>query len=264
VRSRRRVIRRHGKVSAIRDNGSHGFPGGVPIVCSRLFFILILTLLPFTFPPRGACGEPSVSRLAALENQWVTAVEAGGGGIWVGTAGGRIAFLRPGARNGSAYGPADGLPPGKVNSVAVLGGKVYVGTERGFGVFDGSSWTVIGSAEGKTLVNVFLRAEPDGKALWAGAVNLSGALLRLEGERWKFLGGRGKGLLNNIQAFAFLGDTAWLGSVSSGVLSMNGDRLRAYGRGEGLPPGTVYALEPFAGTVWAGTAGGAARYAEGK
>jgi ligand-binding sensor domain-containing protein len=173
-------------------------------------------------------------------------------------------FLRGGGQAGRSYGRADGLPPGKVNSLAVLEGKVYAGTEHGFGVFDGASWRGVPSAEKKSLRNVFLRAEPAGRGLWVGAVDLGGGLLRLEGDRWQFLGGRGVGLMNHIQAFAFEGDTAWLGSVSSGVFAKKGDELRTFRSKEGLPSETVYALEAFGGTVWAGTSKGAARYAEGR
>jgi hypothetical protein len=129
---------------------------------------------------------------------------------------------------------------------------------------DGGAWKIIPSAERKTLKNVFLRAEPGGKGLWAGAVELSGGLLRLEGDRWRFLGGSGLGLMNHIQAFAFQGDTAWLGSVSSGVFSKRGDEFRSFRAKDGLPSETVYALEVFEGTAWAGTSAGPARLMDGR
>ena len=246
------------------DDGSPVFRGGTPISLKCLFSILILVLLPFASPSRGECREASVSPVPALSGQWITALGAGAGGLWVGTAGGRVAFLPGAGGGGRTYGPADGLPPGKINSVAVLDGAVYAGSEGGLAVLDGNAWKVIPSAEGKTLKNVFLRAEPEGKGLWACAVDLSGGLLRLDGNRWRFLGGGGKGLMNHIRAFAFAGDTAWLGSISSGVFSRKGDELRAYKKRDGLPSGSAFALEPFGGTVWAGTSAGPARFADGR
>lgn len=208
--------------------------------------------------------EVSVAPVPALNGQWITALTAGAGGIWTGTAGGQVIFLRGGEQAGRAFGASDGLPAGKVNSLAVLDGAVYAGTEQGLGFHNGSSWRIIPSAEGKTLKNVFLRADMDGNGLWVGAVEMSGGLLRMEGDRWRFLGGRGIGLMNHIQAFAFQGDTAWLGSISSGVFSRKGDDLRSFRAKDGLPSGTVYALEAFGGSIWAGTSAGPARYADGR
>jgi len=230
----------------------------------RLFSILILALLSFAGPPRGECKEVSVSTVPALSGQWVTAVSSGVGGIWVGNAAGQVTFLRATGEVVRTYGPADGVPPGRVNSLASLDGTVYAGTEQGLGFHDGTSWRIIPSAEGKTLRNVFLRAETGGKSLWVGAVEMSGGLLRLEGGRWRFLGGRGVGLMNHIRAFAFQGDAAWLGSISSGVFSRIGDDLRSFRVKDGLPSGTVYALEAFEGSIWAGTSAGPARYADGR
>jgi ligand-binding sensor domain-containing protein len=71
--------------------------------------------------------------------------------------------------------------------------------------------------------------------------------------------------MNHIQAFAFDGDTAWLGSLSSGVFSRKGDdELRPFRAKDGLPSETVYALEMFGGAVWAATSRGPARHGEGR
>lgn len=228
-----------------------------------LCYIVIVLFVPSVSPCRGICKEPSVVVLPSLSGQWVTAVAAGEGGIWAGTAGGQVTFLPGGVRTGRTYGPAV-LPPGKVNSLAVAGGKVYAGSEGGLSVLDGSSWKIIPSAEKITLKNVYLRAEPGGGALWACAVELSGGLLRLSEGSWHFLGGAGAGLMNHFQAFAFMGETAWLGSISSGVLSRKGGEVRTFRAKDGLPSETVYALEASEGTVWAGTSAGPARFADGR
>lgn len=221
-------------------------------------------LLGLATATSAICREVSVTPVPDFNGQWVSALSAGEGGIWAGNAGGQVTFLRAAGEVVRTYGPADGVPPGRVNSLASLEGTVYAGTEQGLGYHDGTSWKIIPSAEGKTLKNVFLRAETEGKGLWVGAVEMSGGLLRLEGGRWRFLGGRGVGVMNHIQAFAFQGDTAWLGSISSGVFSRKGDDLRSFRAKDGLPSGTVYALEVFGGNVWAGTSSGPARYADGR
>lgn len=247
-----------------RNGCSYGFHGGGFIKRIRLILMAISFLAWCAIPLPGTCGEPSVSPVPALAGQWITALTAGTDGIWVGTATGQVTFLRPTGEVVRTYGPSDGLPPGKVNSVAVQDGAVYAGSEQGVAVLDGAAWKIIPSAEGKPLKNVFLRAETTGKGLWAGALDLSGGLLRLEGKRWQIYGGRGAGLMNHIQAFAFQGDTVWLGSVSSGVFSKKGDEFRTFRAKDGLPSGTVYALEIFGESVWAGTSAGPARYAAGK
>jgi ligand-binding sensor domain-containing protein len=175
-----------------------------------------------------------------------------------------MALVSPSGRVERTVGASRGLPSDAVKSIAAFRGKVYVGTDAGLGVSDDGSWNILTRAAQTDLKNVYLRAEPGGKALWAGAVNLGGGLLRFDGSRWEFMGGKNRGLLNNVKAFAFQDDAAWLGTSTSGVCRLAGDAFGQFRTADGLPSANVLALEAFGGAVWAGTSAGAARYENGR
>lgn len=205
-----------------------------------------------------------VKRSSGLPSDWVTALAGGEDGIWVGTGDAGVALLDPSGRVMKRFGVREGLPADKIQSLAVTGGKVYAGTRDGIGVFDGSAWGAVREAGGIPLRNVYLGAEPDRGRLWACAVDLPGGLFRYDGRAWEFLGGDGRGLVNRVRAFAFDNGVAWLGTTNSGVYRWT-DADVAYYRGkDGLPSSSVYSMETFMGAVFAGTAAGAARRADGR
>lgn len=70
--------------------------------------------------------------------------------------------------------------------------------------------------------------------------------------------------MNHVRAFAFQNEAVWMGTTNSGVYRRTEDEFRAFTSKDGLPSSSIYSLEIFAGTVWAGTADGAARYEEGR
>ena len=205
-----------------------------------------------------------VTRADGLPSEWVTAIAAGDDGIWVGTLDAGIAHLSPSGRVIKVYGTRDGLPAPKITSLAFFGANLYAGTEDGLGVFDGFTWNAVREAGNVLLRNVALRTEPSGVRLWLGAVNMSGGLLRFDGKRWQNLGGEGRGPLNHVQAFAFQGDAAWLGSMNSGVYRKTETEFQYFVTQDGLPSANVTSLETFGGTVWAGTSRGPARFEAGR
>ena len=232
----------------------------VPGKVSRYFAFLLLFLIL-----RGiAAAEVSfIDKDSGLPPGDVRAIVADRQGAWVGV-GSWVAHISPLRRVVRSYGPSDGLPGGRIFSLALFQEKVYAGTESGLAVLDGNRWRVLPKADRFSLSNCYLRTEPGGKWLWVAAVNTNGGLLRFDGERWEFLGGEGRGPLNNVRAIVFEGDSAWLGTLGSGVYRRSGTGIQYFKTRDGLPASTVGSIEAFGGAIWAGTSKGLARFENGR
>lgn len=204
----------------------------------------------------GSAAEIRIVRTAdGLPSDWVTALAAAPGGkLWVGTGNAGIYLLDPATLAGKGYRAADGLASDAVVSIATFGGKVYVGTAAGLSVFDGANWSTIAKIENVTMRNVRLAASPDGKELWACSVYLAGGTVRFDGKAWKFMGGEGRGLFNDIEGFAFMTGEVAMGSGAGAVYIRKGDDVQA--PTDGFPPSNVFAVGTV-GTSWiAGTSRG--------
>ncbi len=190
-----------------------------------------------------------------LPSGWVTALAvAPGGKLWVGTGNAGVYLLDPATLAGKGYRAADGLASDEVASVALFQGKVYVGTSRGISVLEDARWSTIDAAGGVSLRNARLAASPDGKALWAAAVALTGGVVRFDGKEWKFMGGEGRGLFNDVQCFAFLPDGVLLGAGSGVPYQYRGTDVLPMG--EGLPPAKVLSAGFWNGKAYLGTSRG--------
>lgn len=148
----------------------------------------------------------------------------------------------------------EGLPSDDVTSLASFRGKVYVGTSEGIGVSDGGAWSVLRQAGNVRLLNAVLAVSPDGSEMWVGAVHLSGGTVRFDGKEWVFVGGEGKGLLNNVDSFAFREGEVFLGVQSGAVYARKGNAIETVG--DGFPQANVFAMAQRGGTVYAGTSEG--------
>lgn len=192
---------------------------------------------------------------AGLPSNWVTALAPEPGGkLWVGTGNAGVYLLDPVAGTGKWYTTSNGLASDEVTSIARFQGKVYVGTSLGLSVLQDGRWSTIAEAQGVSLRNVRLAASPDGKELWASAVILAGGVVRFDGKEWKFMGGEGRGLFNDVQGFAFLPDGVLMGAAS-GVpyLHKGTDVVPA---GEGLPSANILSVASWKGKAYLGTSRG--------
>jgi hypothetical protein len=187
------------------------------VISGFLVFFAFFIVFQWCLSPVQAADVSLVNRASGLPADWVTTLAADDSGIWAGTVSGGAALITPQGLVKRVYGTRDGLPSPKIVSIASFGGKVYVGTDAGIGIFDGGTWEILQEASGRLLRNVYMEAEPDGVRLWAGAVNTSGGLLHLTGTGWQFAGGAGRGLMNHVRAFAFQNETVWMGTTNSGV-----------------------------------------------
>ncbi len=190
-----------------------------------------------------------------LPSNWVTALAAAPDGrLWIGTGDAGLYAFDPATGKGKAYRAADGLSSDAVVSVAVAGGKVYAGTAAALSVFDGGAWSTIEKVENVTMRNVRVAASPDGKQVWACSVYLAGGTVRFDGNAWKFMGGEGRGLFNDVQGFAFLPEGVLLGDGSGGAFLHTGKDVRPLS--QDLPPSNVFAAAAFHGKALLGTSRG--------
>ena len=142
-----------------------------------------------------------------------------------------------------------------VKSLALFQGRVHAGTSEGIAVEAGDDrWDIVRRAGPLEMRNVVLAAAPDGKALWAAAAHLKGGLVRFDGTAWKFMGGEGRGLFNDVSCFAFLDGDTILGTSFGAVYRWTGTGVGAWQ--EGLPAANIIALAERGGAVYAGTSRG--------
>lgn len=199
---------------------------------------LRILLLPFA---AGAADVRVVTTADGLPSNWVTALAPEPGGkLWVGTGNAGVYLFEPATGKGKGYRVADGLSSDETTSIALFRGKVYVGTAAGLSVFDGSKWESITRIENVTLRNVRLAASPGGKELWACSVYLAGGTVRFDGTNWKFMGGKGRGLFNDIESFAFPPTGVVMAGGSGIPYLYAGDEVKVIG--EGLPPMSLFAV----------------------
>jgi ligand-binding sensor domain-containing protein len=200
-----------------------------------------------------------VTSADGLPSNWVTSVAFDPDGkLWVGTGNAGVYLLDPATGKGRGYRAADGLASDEVTSVALFGGKVYAGTAAGLSVFDGNGWSVIRKVENVTMRNVRLAASPDGKELWASSVYLAGGTVKFDGKRWEFLGGKGRGLFNDIQGFAFLPGGVVMGSGSGVPYLHQAGEVKVIA--EGLPPCNIFSVAAAGETLFLGSSRGLFRY----
>ncbi|GAB4365251.1 MAG: hypothetical protein Kow00128_07600 [Deltaproteobacteria bacterium] len=218
-----------------------------------------LLLIAFFAGAAGASESRVLTVREGLPSNWVTALApAPEGKLWVGTGNAGVFLLDPATGTGKGYRTADGLSSDEVTSIALFQGKVYVGTAAGLSVFDGSKWETVSTVENVTMRNVRLAASPDGKELWACAVYLAGGTVRFDGAHWKFMGGEGRGLFNDIQGFAFLPDGVVMGAGSGGVYLHTGSGVQVLSGG--LPPANIFAAAGRGKGVLIGTSRGLYEY----
>jgi hypothetical protein len=236
---------------------------GGPKAPARALLCALLAAAALVAPAGGQAAEVRVYGAGkGLPSGWVTALAATPDGkLWVGTGDAGIVLFDPAAGTGRGYRAKDGLSSDRIFSIALFQGKVYVGTAEGISAFDGSSWSSIRKVENVTLRDVRLAASPDGKELWACSVYLAGGTVRFDGTSWKFMGGEGRGLFNDIVGFAFPKDAVLLASGAGAVYRYkDGDFTTLV---EGLPPVNIFTVAYFLDRALVGTSRGLYEYANG-
>ncbi len=165
----------------------------------------------------------------------------------------------------ACYTPANSaIPATRFLSLAEYRGKLYAGAEDGLVTFDGTAWEIVDHVNRVTLRNVRVAVDPGKNELWVASMEMTGGLMKFDGKDWTVLGGQGKGLVNNVSALAFRGDTVWVGNLRDGLYLITGNTWELIGQREGLIDGTVTDLALGGKAAWVATPSGAGRRIDGE
>jgi len=170
------------------------------------------------------------------------------GTVWAGTASGKIVHIR-GERAELLKIP---LPNSPVNSLAVKGKDVWIGTSRGLFRFDGQkldSWTTKNGLSNDAVA--MLLDDDDGAIL----IGTDTGLDRISG-----------GTIEHVKGLPFDQVTAlrrdrdknlWVGTYGNGLYRVAEHGIAGYGIGQGLLNPTIRAIyEDDEGSIWIGSNGG--------
>ena len=186
------------------------------------------------------------------------------GGLWVGFLGGVVALVD--ARGIERYGPADGLPAGRV--VAIYEdpeGSVWVATDNGgLSRLKPKRVTIYSTAEGLPS-NVIGSVVQDGAGtIWAGTQ--CGPVSELAAGRFvpRFTEYTKDACARVL--WPARDGSLWIGTNGSGVFRWSGGRMEHFGPSDGLSDTRITALfEDRDGVMWIGTEfGGVHTYANGR
>lgn len=158
----------------------------------------------------------------------------------------------------------EGLPHNSINAIAQTpDGYLWLATWEGAARFNGRDFrTHTGRADG-SLPDPGLRAL---RVLQGGDLVVGGSrggLARMDAEGWQALPAAPSMV---AEVFEDRDGRLWIGTDGQGVVVVESDgRRRVFGRNEGLPGDTVYALAQTGdGRLWIGTDGGLAFHRDGR
>ncbi len=140
--------------------------------------------------------------------------------------------------------------------------EIWVGTERGFSVFDGSAWQPTPTAQGLNSLYIFRFAETRNqrgdRVVWAAT---EGGLAKYEDARWSTYDTR-MGMPSNVVRCLTSTQpqdgptTLWIGTFG-GLARLPLGRWRSYTTLAGLSENVVFSIQEMRdGTMWFGTLGG--------
>ncbi|MFQ6039528.1 MAG: two-component regulator propeller domain-containing protein [Candidatus Poribacteria bacterium] len=208
-------------------------------------------------------------------DNFITAInEDNVGNLWVGTLDGLyrlddklIRGLEQEVQGGGEwerFTAADGLPGDEVRAITVdKDGDVWVGTERGIGVFDGLGFRQYTQRDGLSSNSVHALAADSAGNIWAAAGVFIGetdpfgrfvGLSKFDGINWFRIPG-----VDAIMATIFedSGGDIWVGTFRDGVRVLHGDVIRKFTTTDGLVSNAVSSIiEDATGQIWVGTANG--------
>ncbi len=150
------------------------------------------------------------------------------------------------------YTTADGLPSDVVNGVAIDdNNNVWVATDEGVAMFDGTTWTVYTTANGLIDNYILCIAVDANNQIWAGT---DLGVCKYSGGTWTNYT-TADGLVYNMISYIASDHTTgvWIGT-GEGVSHYNGTTFTNYTTANGLPGNMIsYIYDDPQGDVWIGT-----------
>jgi ligand-binding sensor domain-containing protein/signal transduction histidine kinase len=195
------------------------------------------------------------STTPALRNSGVHALLADRrGGLWVGTNGGGLTFLKDGVAR--TFGVAEGLGADVVRSLFQDSeGRVWAGTNGGLSLLEGDRFRTWKADSGFTSNVVRAIREDREGALWIGT-NGDGLFRMKDGRFTRYT--RKDGLPSDL-VFSLVVDkdgALWIGTNGGGLARYAAGKFRRYGPLDGLDADIIWSLlEDADGSLWVGTYG---------
>lgn len=182
---------------------------------------------------------------------------SGDGDLWLGTNGGGLTHLQP--RLVRVYTTADGLQ--SAVAMAVLraqDNRIWVGTNCGLAVFDGSRFKTFSEKDGLANSCVWALAEDHDHNIWIGTYG--GGLFRYDGAFTQFTMEQGLASRIVFQITVAQDNSMWI-STPDGLSHFQDGHIRNYTMADGLSSNRILDThEDRAGKIWVATQGGINRY----
>ncbi|MHB9028829.1 MAG: ligand-binding sensor domain-containing protein [Candidatus Latescibacterota bacterium] len=220
-----------------------------------LFVVLILFALLL------ACsGQKQPATVKQITNaSYVTGIAADGNTAYCATHGGLVIWDLA-ARKYTLLTTADGIPSNTLTDVIIDGkGKLWVGSDAGAAVREGSSWKYFDASNGmpSNLVKD-LALDPD-KNVWAGTDK---GVVSFKGGRAKLIDDKEGPGDADVQCVYFdSGKNIWIGTVNQGIFANLQGVWRELSSRDGLILNTAGAIgQNWDNSIWAGSWAGVNRW----
>lgn len=185
------------------------------------------------------------------------------GDLWIGTNGHGLVHLRP--RLIRMYTRQDGLPPSDLvmTVLAAQDGRLWVGSNCGLSVFDGSHFRNFFEKDGLTNSCVWSLAEDHLHNIWIGTYG-GGLFQYRNGAFTQYSTGQGLASQIVMEIVVSQDDSLWM-ATPDGVSHMQGRTIRNYTTTDGLSSNQILDIhQDRTGTIWVATQAGVDRLASGR
>lgn len=185
------------------------------------------------------------------------------GDLWIGTNGRGLVHLRP--RLIRMYAQEDSLPPSDLvmTVLSAQDGRLWVGSNCGLSVFDGSHFRNFFEKDGLTNSCVWSLAEDHQHNLWIGTYG-GGLFQYRKGVFTQYSTEQGLASRIVLQIVVSQDDSLWM-ATPDGVSHMQGHAIRNYTRADGLSSNQILNIhQDRVGTIWVATQAGVDRLASGR
>jgi ligand-binding sensor domain-containing protein len=223
---------------------------------NRLFIVMLLPIVLLL----SCSGQKQPVTVRQITNaSYVTGIVVDGNTAYCATHGGLVIWDLS-ARKYTLVTSADGLPSNTLTDVIIDGrGKLWVGSDAGAAVREGSSWKVYDTSKGMPSNLVKDLALDTDNNVWAGTDR---GVVSFAGGRTKFLSDKGGPGDADVQCVYFdSGKNIWVGTSTQGVFANLQGVWRELSARDGLILNTAGSIgQHWDNSIWAGSWAGVNRW----
>lgn len=225
----------------------------------RVNRFIIVALLPVALL-LSCSGQKSPATVKQVTNaSYVTGIAVDGNTAYCATYGGLVIWDLA-TRKYTILTTADGLPSNTLSDVAVDGkGKLWIGSDAGVAVQEGSSWKVFDKSKGMpsdTIRDLSLDLE---KNVWASTDR---GIVSFKGSRPRFISDKeGPGESDAAGVYFDSGKNMWVGTANNGIFANLQGAWRNLTARNGLILNTANAVAQYwDNSIWVGSWAGVTRW----